>query len=106
LHNEDILDTILSMDKYLLNQLTPTEIIKNIVGNIRKRRKELTLSQQDLAVKSGVSLGSIKRFENKLEISFSSLINIAIALDCEDSFLTLFSKKKYNSIEDVLNEQT
>jgi transcriptional regulator with XRE-family HTH domain len=106
LHNEDILDTILSMDKYLLNQLTPTEIIKNIVGNIRKRRKELKLSQQDLAVKSGVSLGSIKRFENKLEISFSSLINIAIALDCEDSFLTLFSKKKYNSIEDVLNEQT
>ena len=52
-----------------------------------------------------MSFGSIKRFENTGEISLFSLIKIAIILDCEDGFLTLFQEKPYNSIEEIINEQ-
>lgn len=57
-----------------------------------------------LASKSNVSLGSIKRFENKHDISLRSLIKIAIVLSCEDDFESLFSKKTYDSIEEFMNE--
>lgn len=89
----------------ILNFKTPNEIKDQIKSNVKKRRKELNLNQQELASKSGVSYGSIKRFESKGEISFTSLIKIAIALDCVDDMLQLFEKKKYNSIEEIINEQ-
>lgn len=91
------------MDNFLFTQKTPTEIIKNLVLKIQDRRKKLKISQVELAQKSGVSLGSIKRFESKYEISLSSLIKIAIALDLDKDFDNLFSQKNYISIDEVIN---
>ena len=91
------------MDNFLFTQKTPTEIIKNLVLKIQDRRKKLKISQIELAQKSGVSLGSIKRFESKYEISLSSLIKIAIALDLDKDFDNLFSQKNYKSIDEVIN---
>ncbi len=51
-----------------------------------------------------MSLGSLKRFENKGEISFISLIKISMAFRLEKELLKLFSKKEYFSIEEVINE--
>lgn len=92
------------MNNFLFSQKTPTEIIKNLVLKIQDRRKKLKISQFELAQKSGVSLGSIKRFESKYEISLSSLIKIAIALDLDKDFDNLFSQKNYTSIDEVINE--
>ena len=91
------------MNKFLFNQKTPTEIIKNLVLKIQDRRKKLKISQVELAQKSGVSLGSIKRFESKYEISLSSFIKIAIALDLDKDFDNLFNQKNYTSIDEVIN---
>ena len=87
-----------------VNQKSPYEIARIICDNIRKRRKELKLSQIKLAQASGVSLGSIKRFENSAEISIISLIKIAITLDLSEDLVNLFSRKKYLSIEDIIKE--
>ena len=54
-----------------------TEIAERMV-QLRKRKK---LSQKNLALRSGVSLGSLKRFEQTGEISLQSLTKIAIALE-------------------------
>ena len=43
---------------------TPKELSLLIAANVRKRRKGQKLSMQDLSDKSGVSYGSIKRFES------------------------------------------
>lgn len=86
-----------------LKNTTPKEIQLEIVKNVRRKRKELKLTQEELAKKSGVSFGSIKRFENTGEISLFSLIKIAIALECEEEFLELFKKKEYSSIEEIIN---
>lgn len=83
---------------------TQTEIAKGIAERVKQRRKENKLTQEELSRKSGVSYGSVKRFETKGEISLSSLINIAIALECEEDFEKLFGKKKYRSIQEVIDE--
>jgi transcriptional regulator with XRE-family HTH domain len=75
-----------------------------IIHRVRKRRKEAKLSQQELAQKAGVSLGSLKRFENQGEISLSSLIKLAFALGYEDDFNQLFSRKNYQSLNEVIDE--
>ena len=52
---------------------TPKELSLSIAANARKCRKGQKLSMKDLAEKSGVSYGSIKRFESIGEISLISL---------------------------------
>ena len=59
--------------------------------NIKKRRKELKMTQQDLADKSGLSLN----FIGKIEVAFSkpsldALIDIADAVDISVSELCYF----------------
>jgi len=91
------------MNNLFLNQKTPNEIAKSLADRIKEHRKMLKISQEVLAQKSGVSLGSIKRFETKYEISLQSFIKIAIALDLDKDIETLFTQKTYNSINEVIN---
>ena len=94
---------ILSMNNRFLNQKTPNEIAKDLAEKIKKQRKKLKISQEVLAQKSGVSLGSIKRFETKYEISLQSFIKIAIALDLDNDIENLFTQRTYASIDEVIN---
>lgn len=77
------MDNILSMNNSLFNPKTPNDIAKELVERIKQHRKKLKISQAQLAIKSGVSLGSIKRFESKYEISLNSFIKILITLNLE-----------------------
>ena len=103
LNKKDYLANILAMIN-LSAFSTPQEIKMQTAQKAKKRRKAKKMTQQQLAQASGVSLGSLKRFEQTGEISFSSLLNIAWALDSLDEFEGLFSKKTYNSIQEVLDE--
>ncbi len=91
------------MNNFLFNPKTPNEIAKELVEKIKQHRKKLKISQAQLAVKSGVSLGSIKRFESKYEISLNSFIKILIALNLEQDLENLFTQKDYSSIDEVIN---
>lgn len=84
---------------------SPTDINMEIARRMQKKRKANKLTQKQLAQKSGVSLGSVKRFERLGEISLSSLVKIAFVLDCEDDFDALFARKEYRSIQEVIDEQ-
>ena len=64
-----------------LYQKTWTEINNDIAQKIVRLRKRKKITQKQLAARSGVSLGSLKRFEQSGEISLQSLTKIAIALD-------------------------
>ena len=91
------------MNNSLFNPKTPNDIAKELVERIKQHRKKLKISQAQLAIKSGVSLGSIKRFESKYEISLNSFIKILIALNLEQDLENLFTQKSYDSIEEVIN---
>lgn len=84
---------------------TPGEIDMLIAERIRSIRKRRRISQKRLSEKSGVSLGSVKRFEQSGEISLISLTKIAIALEIEDELENLFKEVRFLSIEEVLNGQ-
>ena len=89
-----------------LFQKTWMEIDTDIAKRMAQLRKRRKISQTELAVRSGVSLGSLKRFEQSGEISLQSLTKLAIALEVEGELEDLFSEVPFASIEEVLNEQT
>lgn len=89
-----------------LYQKTWTEINNDIAQKIVRLRKKKKITQKQLAARSGVSLGSLKRFEQSGEISLQSLTKIAIALDVENELEDLFNNVPFASIEKVINEQT
>ena len=88
-----------------LYQKTWNEIDNDIANRMVKLRKRRKITQKALAAKSGVSLGSIKRFEQRGEISLQSLTKLAIALEVEGELDTLFDSVPFQSIEEVINEQ-
>lgn len=89
-----------------LYQKTWIEINNDIAQKIVRLRKRKKITQKQLAARSGVSLGSLKRFEQSGEISLQSLTKIAIALDVENELEDLFNNVPFSSIEEVINEQT
>lgn len=69
---------------------TPQELKRDIAARAQARRLLLNMSQKELAERSGVSLGSVKRFETSGEISLSSLLAIALVLNELEAFAELF----------------
>jgi transcriptional regulator with XRE-family HTH domain len=97
------MDNILADINFALDNFNPVVLAKAIRDHVKERRMEFNITQEELAVKSGVSLGSVKRFEAKAEISLKNLLMIALVLHATDDFLTLFTKKQYQSIADVVS---
>lgn len=91
------------MNKFFLTQKTPMEINTQIAQRIRGIRKKQRLSQEQLSEKSGVSLGSVKRFERSGEISLLSLTKLAIALNCESELIRLFEDVPPESIQELID---
>ena len=75
-----------------------------IKDRFRTVRRAAKMSQMTLAQRSGVSLGSIKRFERTGEISLTALIKLSQALGYESDFDNLFVRKNYQSIFDVVRD--
>lgn len=84
---------------------TPQEINMLVATNAKNIRKRKGISQQKLSKLSGVSYGSIKRFEKTGNISLISLTKIAVVLDAVNGIKALFTEVIYNSIQEVINEQ-
>jgi len=99
------MDNMLAMKINILSFKTPYEVSIELADRVRIKRKYMKLTQQQLAEKSGVSLGSLKRFERIGEISLMSLLKIALVLDSLREFDSLFVKSEYSSIEEILNEK-
>jgi len=84
---------------------TENEIAEEIALKFKAARKKKHISQKQLSLISGISYGTIKRFEQTGEISFVSLIAIAKRIDELDCISSLFNKKPYTSIEEVINDK-
>lgn len=85
---------------------TIDQINLGVAKRLKLLRKRQKISQEKLSIKSGVSLGSIKRFETTGEISLKNLTKLASALKCESDIKSLFSQVPYDSIEEVVNERS
>ena len=83
---------------------TAEELDQKLARRVRNIRKRRSISQEKLAQMSGVSYGSIKRFEASGQISLISLTKIAMALEIADELRTIFSQVPYRDIKEVINE--
>ena len=84
---------------------TPYEISMELALKAKEKRNYMKITQQQLSVRSGVSLSAIRRFEKTGEISLASLLKIAWILDSLKEFDCLFEKPEYNSIEEILADK-
>ena len=78
-----------------------TGTVYELVRREKTARKAKKLTQKQLAERTGVSYGSIRRFEQTGEISLLSLVKIANALDCLEDFNELFKKSPVTNIRDL-----
>lgn len=91
-----------------VNMMTPREVQKRVASRVRDLRLELNLSQHTLSERSGVSYGSLKKFEQTGQISFESLLKLAVILECMDDFNALFvskSAEKALSLDELLKNE-
>lgn len=90
------------MEKFIWE--TAEELDQKLAQRVQNIRKRRSISQEKLASMSGVSYGSIKRFETSGQISLISLTKIAMALDIADDIRNLFTTVPYRDIQEVINE--
>ena len=90
------------MEKFIWE--TAEELDQKLAQRVQNIRKRRSISQEKLASMSGVSYGSIKKFETSGQISLISLTKIAMALDIADDIRNLFATVPYRDIQEVINE--
>jgi len=83
---------------------TPSQMQEELKVKFRAKRKALKITQEELSMKSGVSLGSLKRFESSGQISLESFLKLAFMLECLEDFEEICREKEEmpKSIEDLL----
>ena len=81
------------MNKYSVDKL-PRDIRIEIAHKHKKLRKQRGLSQIELAERSGVSLGSLKRFETKGQVSLESLLKLVFILGRLSDFESVLKPDK------------
>ncbi len=92
---------LLKMKKYNIDKV-PSDISEELSTRFRKIRKAKKISQSELANKSGVSLGSIKRFEQTGQISLESLLKLSHIFDRLDNFDAVFKIEEDISVIEKL----
>tara|TARA_R110002124_G_scaffold95367_2_gene239609 strand:- start:31 stop:336 length:306 start_codon:yes stop_codon:yes gene_type:complete len=84
---------------------TPQEISAEMGQRLRARRLAANLTQEGLAERSGVPISTLRSFERKGAISFTSFIRLAVTLG-DDAALDglLQAHETYASLDDVLKQ--
>lgn len=85
----------------------PSDYLEEIAFKIRVIRKQCGYSQSELATRSGVSLGSIKRFELTGLISLESLLKLMHLLNRLSDFDAVLNPiENFEEIEKLFSDKT
>jgi transcriptional regulator with XRE-family HTH domain len=85
----------------------PSDFLEEIAQRHKVLRKQAGFSQSELAQRSGVSLGSLKRFESTGQISLTSLLQLADVLNRLNDFDTVFkATENLEAIEKLFSDKT
>ena len=69
--------------------ITPADVMLQTAQRAKALRLEQNIPQQELADKTGIAVGTVKRFEKTGEVQFNHLLRIALVLGRLDDFKTL-----------------
>lgn len=85
----------------------PNKALKVVAKNIQALRLNKGLTQQGLSDRSGVTLSTLRKFEQKGTISLESFFKLVSTLGCLDKLIeaTQSEDKPFLSIEEVSNQK-
>ena len=91
----------------IMSLITLNKAQKRITQNMRDLRLGRGLTQKGLAERSGVSVSSLRKFEQKGSISLDSFLKLALTLGCMDKLIiaTQPMESNFSSIDDVLAKE-
>jgi len=92
-------------DSPLLSSKTSFQVAMDMAGRVRALRLQRQWTRRTLALRSGVSLGSLERFERTGKISLQSLLKISHALASLHEFDALLQSPPAESIEELEHRQ-
>lgn len=84
--------------------ITPDRGLERLASNLQQRRLGLGLTQAGLSVRSGVPLGTLKKFERTGQASTAALMKLLIALGAAEATLKASEPETavFASIDEVL----
>jgi HTH-type transcriptional regulator / antitoxin HipB len=80
---------------------TPEQVGKTLAGRVKELRLARGWKQATLAQRSGVSLASLRRFEESGRVSLQNLLELAFALNRLDDFDALFQAPRASSLAEL-----
>lgn len=81
--------------------------MKGLALKTQQLRKKTGISQLELSKRSGVSYGSLKRFETSGQISLESLLKLAYFFDRLDDFILVFQiDADLEKVEKLFSDKT
>ena len=84
----------------------PSTMAADIADRVRARRLDRNWTQQMLAERSGVALSTLRRFEQKGQISLERLLKLALALDATGPFQELFRAPRVRSLDELEDRES
>ncbi len=78
--------------------ISPDDMAKLLAERLKQRRLDYNWTREELSSRSDVTVASIRRFENKAEISLSRLLQLCFVLHAMDDFDHILVPPKFTSI--------
>lgn len=80
---------------------TSEELCRELGNRLRTKRLSLPVSQQQLALRAGISIGALKKLEKDGQANMLTVVRTVMALGLAGEFDTLFSLPAQASIADM-----
>ena len=81
---------------------SPQDVLVGLAARAKRRRLDANLTQEGLAQRAQVSLGTLKLFERTGKASSEFIVRLAFALNAEEQFDHLFPPEAPKSIDDII----
>lgn len=96
----DIMDSMISF-----TLLSSEEVAQELATRLRGKRLEKRLTLEGLSNRSGVALGTLKRFERTGQIGLVAFIKLVSALGDVVSLENLLQEVPFKTLDDVLDQR-
>jgi transcriptional regulator with XRE-family HTH domain len=93
------------MDINTIIEHSPDTVLQKIAARVKEKRLERNLTQKSFAKRAGIGYDAYRKFENTGEITLRNLVLCAIVLDEVENFSELFAQKRWQSIDELLNNK-
>lgn len=90
----------------MISLISVSKSQQKIAENVRKKRLLMELTQEGLAERSGVPLGTLRKFEQKGVVSLEALLKILLIIGGLEEIIEVLKPAKPNfiSIDEVLKD--